>query len=515
MTSASQNFRSNERGSVAVLVVLSLMVLVTIVLGVIEIGRSYSVRYNVQVALDAAALAAAKEVIDRSRPVSSIEAALAAVAQKRFDANKNINPAAATLGRVTVKYTPAVGFTVPDKVEVSVAATINNSFLGAIGMRPASFTLKAGSEPPQGAPVEMALVLDVTTSMNDVPSGGGKTKIAALKDAAKALVGQVMAGGNPNVKVGIVPYSTFVNIGPQNPEVPNWMIPIDRDLGYCAKWEWEFPNGQCKPPVSYPCVQVIDGITYNTTCTSQDCSDKGRSICTQTAVNRMRGTTNCIGPRSVYEPSNPANLGSNRTTEAYLDNIRDPTVVKYPNSYNTCNPAKVLPLTADPAAVNKAIDGLTAFGDTHIPNGLIWGWNMLTPEEPLNQASIDAALESIGGRKVIVLMTDGANSTSPRLYDAVYFPNGAGNNGGPWQDGTKAVELIKKICDNLKTTKIDVYTVLFDVQGSDKFATDTRTFLRDCPKKPESMSFSASDSAGLLKAFEDIGNQLRLLKITH
>lgn len=517
MTNSSQGFRRDARGNVAIIVALTLMVLVTIVLGTLDYARAYSVRYSLQAALDAAALAAAKETIDSSASVATTESRLAAVAQSVLVANLNINSAAATVTPVQVKYTPPVGFTVPDKIELSASASVNTTFLKTLGLKPVTVVASSATQPPQGAPVELALALDVTGSMSASPSGGGESKLATLKTAARSLVSQVMSGGNPNVKVGIVPYTSYVNVGVQNP-IPDWMITMDKDLGSCAKWsDWQYPNGLCKPPVYYDC--KIDGVMVTNGCSSQDCSNKGTRTCIEPVVVRLSGNTGCVGPRGAYN-NNPALMGANKTTDIYLDNLRDINIVKFPTAAAACNPAQVLDLTTSRTAVQTAINNLTASGETHIPNGLTWAWNLLAPGAPYDNAKSLSQLKSIGGRKVIVLMTDGANSTTPRFYDASYPPNGYGGNPGPWQSGTLAVDLIRKLCNNIKADGIEIYTVLFDVQGGDTFTTDTRTNVTNCAgtepgKSDPRMAFSASDRDSLLKAFADIGNQLRLLKITN
>lgn len=515
MKTPFQGFRRDARGNVAILVALSLMVLVSIVLGTLEIARTYMVRHAVQAALDAAALTAAQETINRSASVASIETQLANAAQEVLAANLNVSPAAATVSRVQAKYTPPVGFTVPDKIELSVTATIVTGFLKTLGMKPLTVTVRSTTEPPQGAPVELVLVLDVTYSMNSRPSSGGEAKIDTLKAAAKALIDQLKVGSGPNIKVGIVPYNTYVNYGTQE-GVPNWLLPIDRSVNGCVKYEYSNPNGQCKPRVYYDC--VLDGVMTTNGCSSQDCSDLGTRTCVEWTTYNFPWS-GCIGARSVVS-FNYGNPGLSLTTEDFLDKISSPTSPKYTGQAtnvgivgNSCPAQKMLDLTTDSSVLRSTIDSLRGSGDTHVPNGLIWGWNMLAPGEPFRNASTRGELDAIDGKKVIVLMTDGINSMAPRLYDGLYagFANGS-LNPPKWRQRSTTDDLTARICQNIKNdgNNIQIYTVLFDVQD-----TTMENILRGCANDPTTMAFTASDRAGLLAAFTDIGNQLRKLKIVN
>lgn len=515
MKTPFQGFRRDARGNVAILVALSLMVLVSIVLGTLEIARTYMVRHAVQAALDAAALTAAQETINRSASVASIETQLANAAQEVLAANLNVSPAAATVSRVQAKYTPPVGFTVPDKIELSVTATIVTGFLKTLGMKPLTVTVRSTTEPPQGAPVELVLVLDVTYSMNSPPSAGGAKKLDTLKDAAKALISQIKVGTAPNIKVGIVPYTSYVNYGLQD-GVPDWLLPINRTTNACMEYVYSNPTGQCKPRVFYDC--LIDGVMTPNGCYTQDCSDLGTRTCVKWTVFNYFWT-GCIGARSVYA-YNEASPGLSTSTDAFLDNLNSPTSPKYSgqaanaaNPGSNCPNVRMLDLTTDTGALNSAINDLRGLGDTHVPSGLIWGWNMLVPGQPFGSAVPREELERIGGKKVIVLMTDGINSMAPRLYDGVYagFANGS-LNPPKWRQRSTTDDLTARICQNIKNdgNNIQIYTVLFDVKD-----TIMENILRGCASDPNTMAFTASDRAGLLAAFTDIGNQLRKLKITN
>lgn len=85
---------------------------------------------------------------------------------------------------------------------------------------------------------------------------------------------------------------------------------------------------------------------------------------------------------------------------------------RVPGLLNHWCPGTVLPLTSDVTAVNTAIDGMSAYGQTYIPSGLVWGWRVLSPGAPFNESK-KATDPKVS--QVLILMTDGANTKSARI----------------------------------------------------------------------------------------------------
>ena len=227
----------------------------------------------------------------------------------------------------------------------------------------------------------------------------------------------------------------------------------------------------------------------------------------------------CVGARSVIPPLNVTDPTKNKSTDLYLDKISDPSVQKYAGVTTldtTCSVQQILPLTSNKQDVLDRIDKLSTWADTFIPSGLIWGWNVLDPDEPY-PARTGAELEAIGGMKALVLMTDGVNSMSPRLYDGTSVSNGDGSITAKWRDGSESKKLIGRICTNIKddsANKIKIFTVAFDVNDA-----AIKTILKDCASPrdgspTDKLFFEASDNASLLDAFQNIGEALKTLRLT-
>jgi hypothetical protein len=335
-------------------------------------------------------------------------------------------------------------------------------------------------------------------------AGGSETKITTLKAAALELVGDLMKDSNVNVQIGVVPYNTYVTTGVINP-TPSWILPVPR---FVATRCTVFSTTGCTPKVRFDC--LIDGVMTRDGCFNQTCP------CLKTEdVNAV--WEGVVSIRSVLPPINIANDFVNKYTEQYLDTIKNlptlpsTTIPVYPGMNGimapaTSGPIKIRPLPSDEAAVRSTISALSTLGETFIPSGLIWGWNILDPNEPY-VARTQNQLKDIGGRKVMVLMTDGINSNSPRLFDGGVLANGNTTIPLPWRDGSKSNALITQICNNIKADNIEIYTVLFDVSDP-----DIRTRLKNCATE-EKMSFNADKKEDLLAAFREIGNQRTYLKI--
>ena len=127
---------------------------------------------------------------------------------------------------------------------------------------------------------------------------------------------------------------------------------------------------------------------------------------------------------------------------------------------------------------------------------MIWGIRALSPDAPFTGGEDYITFADEGGRKAIMLMSDGANTVSP-------------NNSG-WHnrsDVSQANGYVEDICDEAKDAGIEVYTVAFDLDDE-----DTKDMLKDCATD-ESYYYDAEDADDLQAAFNSIGRELSELAI--
>jgi len=479
----SSSLRRGEAGSVATVFALLLLPLLLVAGLAVDIQRMQSVRQALQAAADSAALA-----------IGSDPAITPAAAESMLAAYLAAN---ASAGQYTVTASSLVFDEKAKTVSIDVQAQTPATFMSIAGYEVLDVGADAKIERSTPGPLDVTLVLDTTTSMAAPPSGGTQPKITSMIAAASALVTQIMADGNPEIRVGVVPFSGHVNVGFSN-SPPAWIMPRSRSSTVCLQWSVANPSAPCTLRTA-DC--MVDGVLRTNGCSWWDCSAQGTRTCLRTEL-RTTNWNGCIGPRTI--------AANGTGTDGFLPRIDDPTRPAYPGvpaDFGQCATAQILPLTTSRTDVLSRINALRANGgDTYIPGGLTWGWNVLAPGEPYEARTMEEMREK-GGRKALVLMTDGINWLSPRLSDAALLPNGHVTLTADWRSGAKTNALTSTLCENIKASGIEVYTVLFGVNDA-----AIEQILRNCATEP-GMAFRAEDQAGLLKAFSRIGDRLRKLRL--
>jgi Flp pilus assembly protein TadG len=181
---------------------LSLPVLVLITVGGVDIHRASTVRSNLQDALDAAALAAARS--PHTDPEDLTEVGLASLR-----ANLNAYPDILLIAE-SATFELNEDQVVIANARVNVKTLVANIFLPPYGQFMDEYLpVGAHSEVNRSSKnLEVALVLDITGSMSG-------SKIESLKDAAEDLVDMVVQDLQTPFysKMAIVPYSMGVNLG--------------------------------------------------------------------------------------------------------------------------------------------------------------------------------------------------------------------------------------------------------------------------------------------------------------
>jgi Flp pilus assembly protein TadG len=232
-----QSFRNNKRGSVAPIFALAIIPTIGLTGMAVDYSRANSVKVAVQSALDATALALAKNAATLSQQTTPTGAnALQDTADKYFKAL--VNHPEATIDPVTATYTSNNG----TQLLLTATGHVPTAFTKFIGFNQldvgSSATIKWGN-----TRLRVALVLDNTGSMLD------NGKIGALKTATNDLLTQLKnaATVKEDVYISIIPFVKDVNADKANYN-SNW---ID-----WTEWEGEPPildtaNGGSKPSSWY------------------------------------------------------------------------------------------------------------------------------------------------------------------------------------------------------------------------------------------------------------------------
>lgn len=398
------DFARNIHGNIALMFGLFLFVILGAAGIAIDLQRSGLIRAEVHEATDAALLAATRY---KSGHPNADNSELTKIARKVFD-NGITDKSAIAIDAFEISFDNA-----SDTFALDVGGGINTLIMGMFGQEYIDLTTRAEAKLGKTPLLEVAMALDTTGSMNQ------HGKISTMRNAARDLVKTVFEEADADVKIGVVPFAQYVNVG----------------AAYgSAGW------------LSNP------GVAW----------------------------MGCVGSRSY-----PYNT---------LDT--DYAANKIPGLLGAPCPAKLMPLSSDPDALETMIGNLNPNGYTYIPAGLTWAWNLLTPTEPFSEGISFEALKAERGVKALILMTDGENTRAPDY---------------PTHNSTivaLANQLTKEICVNIKNDEIVVYTIAFEVTDP-----EIKDILEGCATSP-SYFFDAASANQLIDAFATIASSLRSISLS-
>lgn len=323
-----------------------------------------------------------------------------------------------------------------------------------------------------GQDVEIALVLDTTGSM-------AGQKLDDLKQAAHRLIDTVfdVSGAEEHIKVGLVPFAQYVNVGLAN-RSQSWLT---------VEPDGEETSEQC---------QTVNPVTGQSNCRTQTATgyDDGDSysysyqVCDYqygpeenqcSSVTTTKKWNGCVGSRS------------------YPLNVRDEQYsTRIPGIMNVTCSSQLKPLTNDKASLKADVLDMTANNDTYIPAGLMWGWRILSKEAPFSDGASYGEVQAGKVRKMLVLMTDGHNTRSPNYPDHEDYQQSVADS------------LTVELCDNIKSAGIDIYTIAFDVTDS-----GVLDRMRSCASEL-SKHFATSSGEELKQAFQKIGRSTRKVSLS-
>ncbi len=384
--------------------------------------------------------------------------------------------------------------------------------------------------------VELVFVLDNTGSM-------AGTKIATLIKAANQLVDSLAAATDTpsDLRIGLVPFSQTVNVGAKYKDA-----------------DWLDTAGNSTAAKSLFLGQKVNrfDLFKKLNATWSGCVE------TRAAPYEPTETYNTGDANSLYvpyfAPDEPGNRGVAPYSNSYINDTavaaiakslnvailkkdewkyQQGDVLKYaaggaqqtgktsfgyqygPNS--GCEIAPLQRLTSDTGAVKKAINAMIAQGNTDIPAGLEWGWNVLSPTGPFADGKPYGDGE---WTKVVVLMTDGNNENNEGNSNDQSYYSGAGYI---WQGrmGVTAADKptrtklrddrLAALCANIKgagktdprdTDNVTIYTIRVEVKNGSsqvlqKCASDAKKF------------YDVQNVNQLVSVFQDIGGSIQKLRI--
>ncbi len=197
--SLTRNFANDERGVVAMMFGLMFLVFAFVAGIAVDFGRLTNAKSQVSGAVDSAALAAGRALLDGRMTDAEIEQ----MAKDYFSANVNQGGTApGAIGEPVVVVNRATG-----EVSITVDTTVQMSLTKLVGYTDVTFPVNSATIFEQ-RDIELGMALDVTGSM-------GGQKIQDLKLAAKDLVDILLpdSGQANKVRIGLAPYAASVNGG--------------------------------------------------------------------------------------------------------------------------------------------------------------------------------------------------------------------------------------------------------------------------------------------------------------
>jgi len=488
-----KNYKKSQEGNFAIYTSILLMVVLLAVGTAIDLGKAQQLKTNMQDIADSALLAASQ-----ARPKE--QSVMQAVAEAYIEENDLTD--AFPEGAVTLS---------DDKktLAINLSGTYKTSIMKMFGKASLPVTVNAETLLEVNNYTDIVLVLDATKSMSY------NNRMDSLKSSAANFINIIDAADSDKVRMSVVPYARYINVGIPNRNEP-W---IDAPADYT-----EFNPDQCSthtpttgqtncrmesygptaPQSRVPGRQPTYGTCYDDGQPYQCQTDPGVAE-TPARPGSPGGTRevcdNTYGPpQTTCTPVAPTQhrwygcVGS-RTGNDNIDPSYSSGESKVPGLLNDQCGQAISPMSTNLNLARNSVNSLVPFDETYSPTGLIWGWRMLDENIPF-----DASRTRTDGaklRKVLIFMTDGLNTLSRT---------------GIRHDGTSRNEsddLTDTIRDDMKSDgEIEVFSISFQVNDA-----QAKNLIRDCATETDQY-YEASDAATLQSAFADIGYSLSSPRIT-
>lgn len=520
---------SDKAGGVAVIFAISIFPLLLFLGVAIDYSGGAALKTRLQIATDAAVLAAAKSAHAEN------------VTQAKNDLRNYIK---ASIPNAEIVGEPVFSEE-GSSVCVNAKATYDTILMRMVGYEKLYVTSYSCTK-YRLQTFEIAIVLDVSDSMAS-SSNSGQTKLAAAKTAAKALVADMSEpGAAGSVAFSLVPFDNSVNIGSKYANADF----MDTEGKSSIHWQhFKRPVGAKFQPKSK--FDLFSGIKV----TWDGCVEERPEpyLATDTPASSLQPDTLFVP--YLYPDGNDNNSlnnylndngGSCQPNDLYALADNETTnkdgqtkICKYDGGTRTttsrgpnymCLTKPIVTLTRDANTITTAINALATGYTTNLFSGMMWGWRTISPNGPFNSQTESAtgaqnakpygyiAPNQAINRKVIVFLTDGMNVWNTSFTDAnksYYSPFGFmwNNRMGA---GTSAASLntyTKKACQNAKEAGVIIYTVGLRASASDINATGL-SVLSDCASGPQFL-FVAETGDQLIQAFKDIAHSMTEVRLSN
>ncbi|WP_349359598.1 TadE/TadG family type IV pilus assembly protein [Stappia sp.] len=539
MTKVRNPFRQfwrDRRGGIVVIFAIVAGLVVLIIGAGVDFLRAHNVKSSLQAAVDATALAANydSDGLSEAKVKANAEAYFGAI-YKGGDVDLDVS---VSKGTVTVKATQGVG----------------TMFGGVLGKE----TLDVGV---QSQTVIGKSTFDVVMVLDNSGSMGG-SKLRTLKTASEDFAETLFALNDngdkkDRVKIGLVPFTSFVNIGGDKENEP-WM---DREGLSPIHWiNFETRADGTPDPDEFESQYFYNGRPSRFTLFKQlnrtpwlGCVES-RPVpydVTDEVPDRRKPATLFVPMFAPDEPDGQFTRGWDRHQNDYIRDYSggcdkniwqearklglplweyaQERMCKYRNqnrsfgnsytkgpNYN-CRTRPVTDLTINKNAILNDLKRMQANGSTNIHQGVMWGWRMLSPTPPFTSGRVVRPNSDDEHVRIMIVLSDGENfyqgqnsfnRTSIGAYG--YGTEERMGNGvdDTWEIENAMDQRTALACENAKKDGISVYTVAFQINDP-----DTREMMRRCASSPN-MAIDARSNSDLVDAFERFAEEISKLRLS-
>jgi Flp pilus assembly protein TadG len=477
-----RSFVDESGGGVAIFMAVAAVPLFAIMGIATDTARAYIVKSRLSSALDAASLAGGQNFFADHRDDDI---------RMFFATNFPPNYLGATVDGPHISADVA-----NEKVSVSATASVPATFMRLLGFEEVGVAAAAEVTRKMQA-LDVVLSIDISGSMNDPAPGGGR-RIDAAKAAAYELI-DILFGADSSkdlLSIGLVPWSSKVNVMIQGKPyvagattsiaVPSFHNP---ENGFAAQNRLWFANNSPVPLLTQP-PSNWEGCVFSRYIHNGTNADDGDIRYGAYAG----GGASWPGWQPIF-PGTNAKWGGEP-----VSGYADCELAVSGEECAACPNVGITPLQHAKAAIRTAVGGLTATGNTNIPDGLGWAWRVLKPEPPFTEAVKDPPYVR---DQAIVLLTDGENcGASGDGYKRVFGSCSGGRAGMNAR--------LRLLAANVKADNVIVYVVQFANEG-----TALQTLLKGVASGPTAPYYHYAPSAAeLKKVFREIANHLSELRLS-
>ncbi|WP_244140119.1 VWA domain-containing protein [Caballeronia sp. BCC1704] len=576
------NLVMGEEGALTVMFALTASVMIgtlATALDTIDVANSSS---RMQMALDVATLSAGADLAHFSSTTGANLAQWQADARAYYDANMPTGYLGLTMPNsnftATVTGSPATGQTIQLSASGSVplyapyifgttssssGGTGSGGSGGSGTTQPTTQTISASNSAlrlPKST-LELALILDNTGSMADTADGsstssGASTKLQGLQSAANTLIGQILGVSGNDSYIGLVPFTTMVNVKGSLSTNGSWMQQDSSKWLYnstgvtISNWsgcvvEPHDSSGHIEPQAYAP--KSSPGFTpwyfnvppsgfsiryYTSSCNASTSVNPNPAVIKGVPLSYYRGSYGSATLCSGGTATSPTSSWSQTTTSTNITYDQNGSS----SDFLPCSIQPVVFLTKNQNTLTSAINSMKAYGSTMIPTGLLWGWRMLSSDwSPAVAGSNNGWTSSSdttlprpettqGLQRVAIVLTDGVNDpgTTSGTFPMPYF-----NQLSQGDRNLKSVQLGLNgvtssadnlntfqlgVCSAMKNSGITIYAITFGKYGTDSTSVKAQQTMQSCATPGN--YYHAPDNATLNQIFQQIAGNLGVLRLT-